>query len=169
MLYDAHFERAMEMLNRHIQEMKKELLEVQAMPLKRKEQEMVKSMESIYRQIEKMIKKFLKTQSEHDFRSVCRILEALQPAFVLNYSEVCYEQDLAFLNQNLEEMALEIKKLEQVGLTKDLTIMKKIYHELLLETDQYAHSHDRTDFKKAIKTIEQEKREFILNYKKLKP
>ena len=116
-------------------------------------------------------KKFFNNQSEVALNSVCRVLESLQPAFVLNYNAVCYEEDLRFLNHSLEQIALEIEEFGRMllGNKRDVDVMKKIYHELLIELEEYAHSHDRNDFKKAFEKTEKEKPEFTLNYKKFKP
>ena len=171
MFYDIRFEKAMEMLNKQLQEIKKELAEVDELSVKGDKRKMVKRMQRIYDQLQEMVDKYADTQKQDDFNSCCRMLEAFQPSFVLNYNEICYDRGLDLLNKSLDEMGEELEELELMGLTglkeEKLRLMEEIYEDLSSEVDNYAQSHDRKDYMRALKKIEQLKPEFTLNYKKL--
>ncbi len=171
MLYDIQFEKAMEMLNKQLQEMKEELSEVEELSVKGDKRKMVKRMERIYEQLHEMAEKFYQSQEHDDFNSACRMLETFQPAFVLNYNEICYDRGLELLNKILDEMGEELEDLELMGLSgikeEKVKLMEEIYNELFSEVENYAQSHDHKDYERALQKIEQLKPEFTLNYKKL--
>ena len=171
MFYDIRFEKAMEMLNEQLQQMKTELAEVEELTVKVDKEKMVKRMQGIYKQLEELVEKYSKSHDHDDFNSVCQMLEIFQPSFVLNYNEICYDRGLELLNKILDEMSEELEELELMGLTgikeEKVSFMEEIYGELLSEVDKYAHSHDHADFERALQKIEQQKPEFILNYQKL--
>lgn len=172
MFYDVRFEKAMEMLNAQLQQMKSELAEVEELTLKGDKRKMMKRMQRIYAQLEEMVDRYSKSHEHDDFNSVCRMMEVLQPSFVLNYNEICYERGLELLNTTLDEMAEELEELELMGLTgakeEKLRLMEEIYEDLFSEVDNYAHSHDHEDFERALQKIEQQKPEFTLSYNNLR-
>ena len=172
MLYDVRFEKAMKMLNQQLQEMKAELTEVEEMTLNGDKKEMLKQMQKIYQQLEEQVSQYEKSHEKSDLNSCCRMLEVLQPSFVINYNEICYERGLELLNKTLDEMAEELEQLELMGLSgikeEKIRLMEKIFEELYANVDTYAHSHEHDDFKKALDMIERVKPEFTLNYKNLK-
>lgn len=172
MLYDVRFEKAMKMLNQQLQDMKAELTEVEEMELKGSKKKILKQMQRIYEQLEKQVSQYEKSHETSDFNNCCRMLEVLQPSFVINYNEVCYEKGLELLNKTLDEMAEELEELELMGLTglkeEKVRLMEEIFEELYHEVDTYAHTHDHDDFVKALDRIESLKPEFTLNYKNLK-
>lgn len=172
MLYDIRFEKAMEMLNQQLQEMKSELAEVEELSVKGDKKKMVDRMQRIYKQLEEMVDKYSKSHEKDDFNSACRMLEVFQPSFVLNYNEICYDRGLELLNKTLDEMADELEDLELMGLTgikdKKVRLMEEIYDDLASEVDNYAQTHDHADFERALQKIEQQKPEFTLNYQKLR-
>jgi hypothetical protein len=172
MFYDIRFEKAMEMLNEQLQEMKAELAEVEELSVKGDKKKMVKRMQLIYKQLEEMVDKYSDSHEQDDLNSACRMLEVFQPSFVLNYNEICYDRGLELLNKTLDEMADELEELELMGLTgikeERVRLMEEIYDDLTSDVDKYAHSHDHADFERALKRIEQQKPEFTLAYRKLR-
>ena len=88
MQQDFNHGQAMEMLNSTLREMKGELNEVDDMSLRGPKKKMAKHMHEIYDELNELVDKFSESQNHEDFNYVCRQIEILQPAFVLNYNEI---------------------------------------------------------------------------------
>lgn len=88
MQQDFDHGKAMEMLNGTLREMKGELNEVDDMKLRGPKKKMAKHMHEIYDEIDELVDKYADSHSHDDFNYVCRQIEILQPAFVLNYNEI---------------------------------------------------------------------------------
>lgn len=171
MKYDIDYEKAMEMVNGYLREMKEEIDEVEQMKLKGGKKRLALCMKRIYKRLEETVNVYAKTQEHGDFNSVCRELEALQPAFILNYNEICYDNGLEKLNETLDEMEEELSKVDQKCLTqaeaKRAEEMHQIYDQIHDKVDRYAQSHDHEDFESAVHEVEKLKPEFILVYNEL--
>ncbi len=171
MRQDIDYEEAMKMINSHLKEMKEEMDEVEEMNLKGGKKKLARYMKRIYKKLEEMVDVYAKTQEHGDFNNICRELEALQPAFVLNYNEICYEQGLEQLNGTLDEMESELEQVDDLELSglqkKQVQQMHEIYDNIHEKVDQYAHSHDHEDFESAVHQVERLKPGFILNYNEL--
>ena len=114
---DIDYEEAMKMVNSHLQEMKEEMAKVEEMNLKGGKKKLARYMKRIYKKLEEMVDVYAKTQEHGDFNNICRELEALQPAFVLNYNEIFYEQGLEQLNSTLDEMEEELEQVNDLKLS----------------------------------------------------
>lgn len=90
-----NYEKAINMLNTQLQQMKMELDEVDKMSLRGEDKKLAKRLHKTYDEIEKGVKKYSKSQDHKDFNWICRTLETLQPAFTLNYNEICYQNKRA--------------------------------------------------------------------------
>ncbi len=168
---DIDYEEAMRMINSQLREMKEEMDEVEEMNPKGEKKNLARYMKRIYKKLEEMVDVYAKTQEHGDFNNICRELEALQPAFVLNYNEIFYEQGLEQLNSTLDEMEEELEQVNDLKLSdpqeRQVQKMHEIYDEIHEKVDQYAHSHDYQDFESAIHQVERLKPDFILNYNEL--
>lgn len=80
--------RAMQMLNSTLQEMKKELGEVEGMSLKGPKKKMAHHMHEIYEEISDLVSQYSETHQHDDLNHVFRQIEILKPAFILNYNEI---------------------------------------------------------------------------------
>lgn len=168
---EVDYQEAMNLLNGQLQAMKAEMDEVDEMSLKGDKKKMFKHMHKIYKKIVEMTERYEKSQAHGDFNSVCRELEALQPAFVLNYNEICYDSGLDMLNHHLDEMEDNLDQVEgeehgeecEISLEK----MHEIYDSLSEQVERYATSHEHGDFEAAVHQVEKLKPEFVLNYNKL--
>lgn len=165
------YDKAMEMVNSQLREMKDEMHEVEEMHLKGEKKRLALTMKRIYKRLEEMVDVYATTQEHGDFNNVCRELEALKPSFVLNYNEICYDQGLDKLNETLDEMESELSEVDDMGLSgaqeKKAQEMHEIYDQIHDKVDRYAHSHDIEDFESAVQEVEKLKPNFILNYSEL--
>lgn len=80
--------KAMDMLNSTLREMKGELGEVDGMPLKGNKKEMAKHMHEIYDELSSLIEQYEHSHRHEDLNHVFKQIEILKPAFVLNYNEI---------------------------------------------------------------------------------
>ena len=81
-------DKAMQMFNDALQEMKRSLSDVDGMQLKGGQKKLAKRMRSMYKELETSITDFDQTDSRELFVQAVEKLEILQPAFMLNYSEL---------------------------------------------------------------------------------
>ncbi|NRA90469.1 MAG: hypothetical protein HRU43_05010 [Simkaniaceae bacterium] len=168
---DINFDKAMEMVNSQLREMRSEMDEIDEMELTGEKKKLALCMKRIYKRVVEVIDVYAKSQEHGDFNNVCRELEALKPAFVLNYNEICYDQNLETLNQSLDEMEKDLEEIDEKHLSGErqekADEMHQIYDDLNDKVDKFAHSHDPSDFKSARDQMEKLKPEFILNYNEL--
>ena len=82
------FNQAMEMLNNTLQEMKKELGEIDDMALKGIKKKMAKHMHEIYNELSDLTEKYKETHDHDDLNQLFNQIELLKPAFILNYNEI---------------------------------------------------------------------------------
>lgn len=171
MKYDIDYEKALELVNGKLREMREEINEVEEMNLKGGKKRLALTMKRIYKRVEELVDVFTTSHEHGDFNNVCRELEALQPSFVLNYNEICYESGLEKLNETLSEMESEMQEVDDQGLSgaqeKKAEEMHEIYDEISHKVDKYAHSHDMEDFESAAKSVETLMPEFVLVYHEL--
>ena len=171
MQQDINYQKAMDMLNLTLREMKGEIDEVDEMSLRGDKKKMAKYMHNIMETIEKDIEKYAKTQDHGDFNSICRELEALQPSFILNYNEICYDGGLEMLNESLDKMEKELTLIDKRGLSGALGEKVKHLHEIYSELSNlvgtYAHSHEHADLELTLKQMEKLKPEYLLCYNEL--
>lgn len=171
MKQDINYEQAMKMLNTQLRQMKREMDEIDKMSLKGDKKKMSTHMHKIYGEVEKKIEKYSKTQDCNDFNTVCRDLEILQPAFTLNYNEICYDQGLDWLNKHLTEMKWgldKVTKLQHSGSQGEkVKHMNELYDQLYTHIDTYARTHEHHDFENAIHQVEKIKPDFDLDYNEL--
>ena len=85
---DFSYEKAMSMLNTALREMKRDLDKVDDLSLKGTQKKLAKHMHEIYEEVAKLVDQYDRTHTHDDFNHVCRQLEVLKPAFVLNYNEI---------------------------------------------------------------------------------
>ena len=85
---DFNHNKAMSMLNAALREMKRDLNKVDHLSLKGAQKKLAHHMHEIYDEVEKLIDQYSHTHKHEDFNFVCRQLEVLQPAFILNYNEI---------------------------------------------------------------------------------
>ncbi|MEM7175470.1 MAG: hypothetical protein AAF443_06065 [Chlamydiota bacterium] len=85
---DFNHDKAMSMLNKALREMKQDLDKVDDLSLKGVQKKLAKHMHEIYEEVEKLVDQYGQTHTHDDFNHVCRQLEVLKPAFVLNYNEI---------------------------------------------------------------------------------
>ena len=167
----VNYQKAMEMLNQSLQEMKRDMSEVNAMELDNSKNEMANHMRSILEKIQTSTDQYSKSHDTADLNSVCLQLEVLKPSFSLNYNEICYDNSLNILNDTLSSMTNELKEIDNKTLNdnqKDkVKKMHTIYDEISSLIHKYASSHDQSDFKLALNSIEVNKPQFILNYNEL--
>ncbi|MCB1081339.1 MAG: hypothetical protein KDK69_05900 [Chlamydiia bacterium] len=171
MQQDINYQKAMDMLNLTLQEMKKEMSEIDGMSLKGDKKKMAKYMHNIMEKIEKKIKKYSKSQDHGDFNSICRELEALQPSFILNYNEICYNSGLETLNDTLEEMEGELASIDKKKYSgpkgDKAKHLHEIYDQLSSIVEKFASTHEHNDFELALKQMEELKPKFMLTYNEL--
>ena len=171
MQQDINYQKAMDMLNHTLQDMKGELGEINDMSLKGDKKKMAKHMREIMDKVEKKVEKYAKSQNQGDFNSVCRELEALKPSFVLNYNEICYDNGLEMLNDTLIDMEQSLIEIDNKKLSgpqgEKAKHLHEIYNQLLNSVDKFAHTHEHIDFQMSLKEMEKLKPEFVLNYNEL--
>lgn len=165
------FQKAMHMLNHQLQNMRKELAEIDEMSLKGTKKQMAKRMHQIYNTLEGLVENYSKSQSHDDFNKACRQLESLEPAFIINYNEICYENGLEKLNETLEEMEKWLHKVDKMKLSgakgEKAKKMHWIYEELSKAVEKYAHTHEHNDFDWALSQVEKMKPEFTFSFNEL--
>ena len=88
MAQEPDHNKAMDMLNGSLREMKGELNEVDALSLKKENKSMAKRMHKIYDELEELVEQYEKTHSHDDLNHVFKQMELLKPAFVLNSNEI---------------------------------------------------------------------------------
>lgn len=168
---DIDYQKAMQMVNIELQHMKTEIDEVDAMRLSGGKKKLAKYMKRIYKKLEETVNSYIKTEKHSDFNNIWRELEALKPAFILNYNEICYEQGLDQLNDALDEMEEELKKIDAMKLSgakgERAKEMHEIYDQIYHKVDRYAYSHDHQDFETAVHEVERLKPDFLLSYNEL--
>jgi len=87
-MQEIDHQKAMDMLNNSLQEMKGELNEVDDMSLRGPKKSMAKRMHKIYDDLSDVVDKYSHTHSHDDLNYAFKQLEVLKPAFVLNYNEI---------------------------------------------------------------------------------
>ena len=171
MYQDFDYEKAMEMVNSQLKEMREEMAEIDEMKLKGKKKKLALCMKRIYKRLEEIVDVYAKTQEHGDFNNVCRELEALQPAFVLNYNEIFYDQGMEKLNETLDKMEEELHKVDDLKLSgakeEKANEMHEMYDNIYDKVDRYAQSHEKNDYDNAVEEVERVKMDFILNYNEL--
>ncbi|MCB1085310.1 MAG: hypothetical protein KDK60_04335 [Chlamydiia bacterium] len=168
---DINYQKALEMLKSELQKMKQEIDEVDEMPLTDEKQKMAQQMHSIYDQLEELTETYSRSHQPQDLNSVFRVMEALQPAFILNYDEICYESALEQLNEALTEMEGQLQTVKRCAIAhseqEKLQEMEKGVEDLATQIEIYVHTHNHEDLEAALIELEQVRPSFVLFYNQL--
>jgi|GEM_PF-1978004 len=165
------YQKIMNLLNRKIREMKRDLQEVNKLPIKDSKRKIAANMQDIMKTLEEKVKIYVQSKKQEDLRSACRELEILQPSFSLNYNEIRYDSGLETLNNVLVEMERDLVEVSKKTLLstqeRRAAYLQNIYDQLSNAVEQFARSHEHVDFKRALTEIKRLKPEFVLNYNAL--
>ena len=87
-MQEVDHQKAMELLNNSLKEMKGGLTEVDKMKLKDEKKSMAEHMHNIYDKLTILVEKYDVSDSHEDLNTAFRQLEILKPSFILNYNEI---------------------------------------------------------------------------------